>query len=164
MKERATEQEDRLSRARHGQAGAAGAGTRLQSRHRLQSSRATGYRRQGHRPQSRNRAPRAGTELLEQAAGGYRSRHRTAETGNRPPRQEQATEAGSRSQEGRPTSSYDHWVAVRGKHLDSQMLSEGTNGGFGYLKSLDSDENEIWEVLGHVHGDSDDIFWRCQFW
>ncbi len=27
----------------------------------------------------------------------------------------------------------------------------------GYLKSLDSDENEIWEVLGHVHGDSDDI-------
>ncbi|EOR3173227.1 relaxase, partial [Escherichia coli] len=29
---------------------------------------------------------------------------------------------------------------------------------FGYLKSLDSDENEIWEVLGHVPGDSDDIF------
>ncbi len=33
---------------------------------------------------------------------------------------------------------------------DSQMLSKGTNGEFGYLKSLDSDENEIWEVLGHV--------------
>ena len=28
--------------------------------------------------------------------------------------------------------------------------SKGTNGEFGYLKSLDSDENEIWEVLGHV--------------
>ena len=38
------------------------------------------------------------------------------------------------------------------------MLSKGTNGEFGYLKSLDSDENEIWEVLGHVPGDSDDIF------
>ncbi len=41
-------------------------------------------------------------------------------------------------------------VLLLGKHLDSQMLSKGTNGEFGYLKSLDSDENEIWEVLGHV--------------
>ncbi len=37
------------------------------------------------------------------------------------------------------------------------MLSKGTNGEFGYLKSLDSDENDG-EVLGHVPGDSDDIF------
>ncbi|HAD0314303.1 TPA_asm: relaxase, partial [Salmonella enterica subsp. enterica serovar Typhimurium] len=49
-------------------------------------------------------------------------------------------------------------VITRANTLDSQMLSKGTNGEFGYLKSLDSDENEIWEVLGHVPGDSDDIF------
>ncbi|EEB2899586.1 TPA: relaxase, partial [Escherichia coli] len=56
------------------------------------------------------------------------------------------------------TSSYDPGVITRANTLDSQMLSKGTNGEFGYLKSLDSDENEIWEVLGHVPGDSDDIF------
>ncbi|EFX2455285.1 relaxase, partial [Shigella sonnei] len=55
-------------------------------------------------------------------------------------------------------SSYDPGVITRANTLDSQMLSKGTNGEFGYLKSLDSDENEIWEVLGHVPGDSDDIF------
>ncbi|EAR7130259.1 relaxase, partial [Escherichia coli] len=54
--------------------------------------------------------------------------------------------------------SYDPGVITRANTLDSQMLSKGTNGEFGYLKSLDSDENEIWEVLGHVPGDSDDIF------
>ncbi|HBC7145278.1 TPA: relaxase, partial [Escherichia coli] len=54
--------------------------------------------------------------------------------------------------------SYDPGVITRANILDSQMLSKGTNGEFGYLKSLDSDENEIWEVLGHVPGDSDDIF------
>ncbi|HBI9811557.1 TPA: relaxase, partial [Escherichia coli] len=53
---------------------------------------------------------------------------------------------------------YDPGVITRANTLDSQMLSKGTNGEFGYLKSLDSDENEIWEVLGHVPGDSDDIF------
>ncbi|ECY2240883.1 relaxase, partial [Salmonella enterica] len=52
----------------------------------------------------------------------------------------------------------DPGVITRANTLDSQMLSKGTNGEFGYLKSLDSDENEIWEVLGHVPGDSDDIF------
>ncbi|EID9919945.1 TPA: relaxase, partial [Escherichia coli] len=56
------------------------------------------------------------------------------------------------------TSSYDPGVITRANTLDSQMLSKGTNGEFGYLKSLDGDENEIWEVLGHVPGDSDDIF------
>ncbi|EAZ6769446.1 relaxase, partial [Salmonella enterica] len=56
------------------------------------------------------------------------------------------------------TSSYDPGVITRANTLDPQMLSKGTNGEFGYLKSLDSDENEIWEVLGHVPGDSDDIF------
>ncbi|PHP39815.1 hypothetical protein, partial [Salmonella enterica] len=54
-------------------------------------------------------------------------------------------------------------VITRANTLDSQMLSKGTNGEFGYLKSLDSDENEIWEVLGHVPGDSDDIFSVASF-
>ncbi|HAX3630992.1 TPA: relaxase, partial [Escherichia coli] len=61
------------------------------------------------------------------------------------------------------TSSYDPGVITRANILDSQMLSKGTNGEFGYLKSLDSDENEIWEVLGHVPGDSDDIFSVASF-
>ncbi|EFV2931816.1 relaxase, partial [Salmonella enterica subsp. enterica serovar 4,[5],12:i:-] len=61
------------------------------------------------------------------------------------------------------TSSYDPGVITRANTLDSQMLSKGTNGEFGYLKSLDSDENEIWEVLGHVPGDSDDIFSVASF-
>ncbi|EFM4958385.1 relaxase, partial [Escherichia coli] len=59
--------------------------------------------------------------------------------------------------------SYDPGVITRANILDSQMLSKGTNGEFGYLKSLDSDENEIWEVLGHVPGDSDDIFSVASF-
>ncbi|HFW5939293.1 TPA: relaxase, partial [Salmonella enterica subsp. enterica serovar Muenchen] len=62
------------------------------------------------------------------------------------------------TEQAQATSSYDPGVITRANTLDSQMLSKGTNGEFGYLKSLDSDENEIWEVLGHVPGDSDDIF------
>ncbi|EDC1303129.1 relaxase, partial [Escherichia coli] len=75
--------------------------------------------------------------------------------------QAQATEQAQIAEQA--TSSYDPGVITRANILDSQMLSKGTNGEFGYLKSLDSDENEIWEVLGHVPGDSDDIFSVASF-